>query len=80
MAPTEAGMRNGIGIENRGIDRWVEEIGERLRKLDVPVCCSAAAHPAISILSLPDALPLSDNSKSHQPDTQSLVVSYPVPI
>lgn len=41
IAPTTAGMLNGIGIQNPGIDAWVEDVGPRLRRLDVPVWGSA---------------------------------------
>ena len=41
LAPTGVGMLNGIGIQNPGIDRWVEEVGPRLRGLGVPVWGSA---------------------------------------
>ena len=41
LAPTGFGMLNGIGIQNPGIDRWVEEVGPRLSGLGVPVWGSA---------------------------------------
>lgn len=44
MTPTEAGMINGIGIQNPGIDAWVEEIGPELGTIGVPVWGSAVAH------------------------------------
>lgn len=44
LAPTTAGMLNGIGIQNPGIDVWVEEIAPRLERVDVPVWGSAVAH------------------------------------
>ena len=39
--PAGAGMLNGIGIQNPGIDHWLEESGPRLAKLTVPVWGSA---------------------------------------
>lgn len=44
LAPTSSGMLNGIGIQNPGIEAWVEQVGRRLPKLRVPVWGSAAAH------------------------------------
>ncbi len=44
MAPTEAGMLNGIGIQNPGIDAWVEEIGGGFAELEVDVWGSAVGH------------------------------------
>jgi len=44
LAPAGAGMLNGIGIQNPGIEAWVEEVGPRLRGLSVPVWGSAVAH------------------------------------
>lgn len=41
LAPTEAGMLNGIGIQNPGIDAWCAEVGPRLGSLVVPVWGSA---------------------------------------
>ena len=41
MAPAGAGMLNGIGIQNPGIDRWVAETGPRIAGLGVPVWGSA---------------------------------------
>lgn len=46
LAPTEAGMLNGIGIQNPGIDEWARQMEPRLPLLDVPVWGSAVAnHP-----------------------------------
>jgi len=39
-------MLNGIGIQNPGISRWVDEMQPRLRSLGVPVWGSAVAHDA----------------------------------
>ena len=44
LAPTTAGMLNGIGIQNPGIDRWVETMTPRLGNLGVPVWGSAVAN------------------------------------
>ncbi|MGB8360741.1 MAG: dihydroorotate dehydrogenase, partial [Acidimicrobiia bacterium] len=44
LAPTTAGMLNGIGIQNPGIDRWVETMTPRLGSLGVPVWGSAVAN------------------------------------
>lgn len=41
IAPAGAGMLNGIGIQNPGIDAWSEEISSRIAQLDVPVWGSA---------------------------------------
>jgi dihydroorotate dehydrogenase (NAD+) catalytic subunit len=43
LAPTTAGMLNGIGIQNPGIDRWVETMTPRVGSLGVPVWGSAVA-------------------------------------
>lgn len=43
LAPTNAGMLNGIGIQNPGIDRWVEMMTPRMGGLGVPVWGSAVA-------------------------------------
>ncbi len=37
LAPTEAGMLNGIGIQNPGIEEWAQVMGPRLPQLGVPV-------------------------------------------
>lgn len=41
LSPAGAGMLNGIGIQNPGIDAWVQDTAPRLRGLDVPVWGSA---------------------------------------
>jgi dihydroorotate dehydrogenase (NAD+) catalytic subunit len=41
LAPAGAGMLNGIGIQNPGIDRWVAEVGPRLGRVPCPVWGSA---------------------------------------
>lgn len=41
LAPTGPGMLNGIGIQNPGIESWVEAMRPRLRQLGVPVWGSA---------------------------------------
>jgi dihydroorotate dehydrogenase (NAD+) catalytic subunit len=41
MAPTGPGMLNAIGIENPGVDAWVERFGPRFGDLPVPVWGSA---------------------------------------
>lgn len=41
VAPLPTGMINGIGIQNPGIDVWVEETAPRLKGVDVPVWGSA---------------------------------------
>jgi dihydroorotate dehydrogenase (NAD+) catalytic subunit len=41
LAPLGAGMLNSIGIQNPGIDRWVEEMKEVIPRLPVPVWGSA---------------------------------------
>ncbi len=41
LAPAGAGMLNGIGIQNPGIDVWASEIGPRLGNVGVPVWGSA---------------------------------------
>jgi dihydroorotate dehydrogenase (NAD+) catalytic subunit len=46
LAPSGTGMLNGIGIQNPGIDAWVDEVGSRLADLPVPVWGSAVAHDA----------------------------------
>lgn len=44
LAPTRAGMLNGIGIQNPGIAVWRENLVSRLSGTDVPVWGSAVAH------------------------------------
>jgi dihydroorotate dehydrogenase (NAD+) catalytic subunit len=46
VAPLRTGMINGIGIQNPGIDAWVEENGSRIRSLEVPVWGSAVGNTA----------------------------------
>ena len=46
LAPSGTGMLNGIGIQNPGIDAWVDEVGSRLADVPVPVWGSAVAHDA----------------------------------
>ena len=46
LTSTGAGMLNGIGIQNPGIDAWVEEIGPRIAGVPVPVWGSAVGHDA----------------------------------
>ena len=41
LAPTGPGMLNGIGIQNPGIEAWVEKMAPILPTLDVPVWGSA---------------------------------------
>ncbi|MGB9359143.1 MAG: dihydroorotate dehydrogenase [Acidimicrobiia bacterium] len=41
-----AGMLNGIGIQNPGIDAWVDEIGPRIGEAGVPIWGSAVGHDA----------------------------------
>ena len=44
LAPAGAGMLNGIGIQNPGIEAWRTEVGPRLEGLEVPVWGSAVGH------------------------------------
>lgn len=44
LAPTEAGMLNGIGIQNPGIEAWSARVGARLTGLDIPVIGSAVGN------------------------------------
>jgi dihydroorotate dehydrogenase (NAD+) catalytic subunit len=44
IAPTAAGMLNGIGIQNPGVDPWVAEFGPRLASVPTPVWGSVVAH------------------------------------
>jgi dihydroorotate dehydrogenase (NAD+) catalytic subunit len=46
VAPMATGMINGIGIQNPGIDSWVEETAPRLTAVDVPVWGSAVGGDA----------------------------------
>lgn len=46
LTSTGAGMLNGIGIQNPGVDAWVEEIGPRISAVPVPVWGSAVGHDA----------------------------------
>ena len=44
IAPTDAGMLNGIGIQNPGIDVWAGTVGPQLRAIDTSVWGSIVAH------------------------------------
>lgn len=46
VAPTDVGMLNGIGIQNPGIARWVDEVSPRIETLGIPMWGSAVAHEA----------------------------------
>lgn len=46
VAPAGVGMLNSIGIQNPGVDRWVEEVAPRLGDLDVPVWGSTVGRDA----------------------------------
>lgn len=52
LAPTATGMLNGIGIQNPGIDSWVESMEKRIKRLAVPVWGSAVAGDASGFLSV----------------------------
>ena len=41
-----AGMLNGIGIQNPGIEAWMREIGPRIGEVPVPIWGSAVGHDA----------------------------------
>ncbi len=41
MGPTEAGMLNGIGIQNPGIESWAASVGPSIARLGVPLWGSA---------------------------------------
>ncbi|GMQ97511.1 MAG: dihydroorotate dehydrogenase [Acidimicrobiia bacterium] len=44
LAPTDHGMLNGIGIQNPGIDVWLEEVGPSIETLPTQVWGSVVAH------------------------------------
>ncbi len=46
LAPVGAGMLNGIGIQNPGIESWVQRYGPHLAELPVPVWGSAVGRSA----------------------------------
>jgi dihydroorotate dehydrogenase (NAD+) catalytic subunit len=46
LAPTEAGMLNGIGIQNPGIEAWARVMQPRIPELGVPVWGSAVGGDA----------------------------------
>lgn len=46
LASSGAGMLNGIGIQNPGIDSWADEIGPKTLGVGVPVWGSAVGHDA----------------------------------
>ena len=46
MAPTAVGMLNGIGIQNPGIEAWIDEIGPKIGKIGTSVWGSAVARDA----------------------------------
>ena len=41
-----AGMLNGIGIQNPGIEAWIREVGPRIGEVPVPIWGSAVGHDA----------------------------------
>ncbi len=46
LAPTAAGMLNGVGIQNPGIESWAEAMTPRIAASNVPIWGSAVAHDA----------------------------------
>jgi len=44
LAPTDHGMLNGIGIQNPGIDVWLDEVGPSIEALPTQVWGSVVAH------------------------------------
>jgi dihydroorotate dehydrogenase (NAD+) catalytic subunit len=44
LVPTEVGMLNGIGIQNPGIDDWLEHVSPSLADVQVPVWGSVVGH------------------------------------
>ncbi|MFV2001159.1 MAG: dihydroorotate dehydrogenase [Acidimicrobiia bacterium] len=44
MTPTDHGMLNGIGIQNPGIDRWLEKVGPRIDNVPTQMWGSVVAH------------------------------------
>ena len=56
LAPTTTGMLNGIGIQNPGIEAWIEENGRRLARLRLPVWGSAVAHDVAGFAKVAGAL------------------------
>ena len=44
LAPTDHGMLNGIGIQNPGIDVWLEEVGPGIEALPTQMWGSVVAH------------------------------------
>lgn len=44
LSSTGAGMLNGIGIQNPGIEAWIREIGPRIGDVPVPIWGSAVGH------------------------------------
>lgn len=46
LSPAGLGMLNGIGIQNPGVEAWVQEVGPQLETLGVPVWGSAVGETA----------------------------------
>jgi dihydroorotate dehydrogenase (NAD+) catalytic subunit len=46
LGSTGAGMLNGIGIQNPGIESWIREVGPRIGDVPVPIWGSAVGHDA----------------------------------
>jgi dihydroorotate dehydrogenase (NAD+) catalytic subunit len=44
LSPAGAGMLNSIGIQNPGVEAWIEKVTPRLSSLPVPVWGSAVGH------------------------------------
>ncbi len=56
LAPLPSGMLNGIGIQNPGIESWIDEVGRRIPRLGVPVWGSAVAHDAVGFARVSEGL------------------------
>lgn len=56
MGPTEAGLLNGIGIQNPGVDAWTETVGPSIPSLGVPVWGSAVGTDVLEFARVAAAL------------------------
>ncbi len=56
VAPTRVGMLNGIGIQNPGIDSWINEVSPQLRGLETSVWGSAVAEDVSGFVAVAQGL------------------------
>jgi len=60
MAPAAGGMLNGIGIQNPGIEVWLDQFGPLLMGVPVPVLGSVVAHDVEGFAQVASAMDRAD--------------------